>query len=61
MTFFQRQDKARRQTVILVLWLVVAIGLIVFAINAVVYGLAVFVEATPHDLRHWLGQPPRSS
>jgi len=56
-TFFQRQDKARRQTVILVLWLVVAIGLIVFAINAVVYGLAVFVEATPHDLRHWLGQP----
>ncbi|MFW2374447.1 MAG: M48 family metallopeptidase [Gammaproteobacteria bacterium] len=67
MDFFSRQDKARRSTSILVLYFLLAIFLIVLAINAVVY--YAFSEAgvyvsyqdpgnpLPISLNEWLHQP----
>ncbi|HEY9050422.1 MAG TPA: M48 family metallopeptidase, partial [Gammaproteobacteria bacterium] len=56
MDFFQRQDQARRKTGILVLYFILAVALIVLAVNLVIYfSVSYFATAqyssvhTPHD------------
>lgn len=63
MDFFSQQDKARRKTSVLVMYFLLAILLIVLAINAVVYyalseaGYQATHNSAPISLNQWLDQP----
>ncbi len=63
MDFFSQQDKARRKTSVLVIYFLLAILLIVLAINTVVYfalsevGYQATHNSAPVSLNQWLEQP----
>jgi Zn-dependent protease with chaperone function len=57
MNFFKRQHQARRHTALLLGYLLTAVVLIVFAVNAVIYAAAVLSGAYPGDLEQWLQLP----
>ena len=56
-SFFTRQDHARRQTVLLVFLLMVAVALIVLALNVAVYLALVYTDEIEAGARAWLEEP----
>ncbi len=56
MDFFSQQDKARRYTGLLVFYFVVAVVLIVAAVNLVIYFSFIFLEAYPYTPQTWFSQ-----
>ena len=57
MDFFERQDRARRSTAVLVLAFVVAILLVAVAVDAVVWGVLRVLDRTALDFLAWLATP----
>ncbi|MCW9013046.1 MAG: M48 family metallopeptidase [Gammaproteobacteria bacterium] len=53
MDFFERQDRARRNTWLLALYFLLAVALIVVAVNAAFYLFFKFTEAYPYTPRTW--------
>ena len=57
MTFYEHQDRARRRTGTLLLLFVVAVGIIVTAINGVLFALGLGQDNLPHTWHSWLSSP----
>ena len=57
MNFFASQDRARRQSIYLLFFMLLAVVVIAALLNLVVYGLAIFLDLVIHDVRAWLQQP----
>ncbi|MDZ7788518.1 MAG: M48 family metallopeptidase [Halofilum sp. (in: g-proteobacteria)] len=57
MDFFERQDRARRSTALLVLAFAVAVLLVVAAVDAVVWGTLRVLDRTSLDFLAWLATP----
>lgn len=57
MNFFERQHRARRRTALLVACFVLAVVLIVAAVNVVVYWLTTVIAHAPGDVHGWLERP----
>jgi hypothetical protein len=57
MNFFAQQDKARKKTFILVVYFILAIALIVAAVNAVVYFIFYYAADLQQTFEQWLAQP----
>jgi Zn-dependent protease with chaperone function len=57
MTFFEHQHQARRRTGLLVIYFILAVVLIIGAVNAVVYFAVTMTEAPPPTLDDWLLRP----
>lgn len=53
MDFFTQQDKARKFTKILLLYLFIAIACIVLAVNLVIYFFFIFLEFYPYTPENW--------
>ena len=58
MDFFERQGQARRRTALLVLGFVVAVVLVVLAVDVVVWGVLRLSEAEPPGFMDWLASRP---
>ncbi len=57
MDFFERQDRARRSTSVLVVAFVVAILLVAAAVDAVIWGTLRVLDRTSLDFLAWMGTP----
>ncbi len=57
MDFFERQGLAKRRTVLLVAAFLVAVALVIIAVDAVVWGVLRFLGQVPPDPRAWLATP----
>ncbi len=57
MNFFERQHKARKKTGILIFYFVIAVLLIVLAVNAVFFLLISQISSPPSSLQEWLMEP----
>src|SRR3990172_10752617 len=57
MNFFTQQHKARQRTSLLVLYFILAIVLIVGAVNAAVYGIFYFSTDAASNTDAWFAQP----
>ena len=57
MNFFKRQAEAKRYTVLLLGYLLLAVALIVLTVNMVVYVALVMGDVLSPNLAHWLEQP----
>jgi len=53
MDFFAQQDKAKRYTNVLVLYFLIAIALIVVAVNFAIYYFFIFIDFYPHVPENW--------
>jgi len=58
MRFFERQDRARRQSLVLILLFLLAVSLIILAVSAVLYGFYVFWVHYPVPFLDWLLSEP---
>ncbi|MGM0449747.1 MAG: M48 family metalloprotease [Pseudomonadota bacterium] len=58
MRFFERQDRARRQSLVLILLFLLAVSLIILAVSAVLYGFYVFWVHYPVPFLDWLFSEP---
>ena len=58
MRFFERQDRARRQSLVLILLFLLAVTLIILAVSAVLYGFYVFWVHYPVPFVDWLLSEP---
>ncbi len=58
MRFFERQDRARRQSLVLILLFLLALALIILAVSAVLYGAYVFWVSYPEPFLDWLLSEP---
>lgn len=58
MRFFERQDRARRQSLVLILLFLLAVALIVLAVSAVLYSLYVYWVPYPVPFLDWLLSEP---
>ncbi|MGE4349976.1 MAG: M48 family metallopeptidase [Candidatus Berkiella sp.] len=57
MNFFEHQDKARRKSKILILYFVLALLIMIFAMNAAVYGILYYTSQQVPDLRSLMNEP----
>ena len=57
MNFFEHQHRARRKTWILIVYFVLAVALIVAAVNAVIYVAVASATTPPMSLQSWLQRP----
>ena len=57
MDFFERQDRARRSTAVLVLAFAVAVLVVVIAVDAVVWGALRVLDRTALDFLAWMATP----
>lgn len=57
MNFYEHQDRARRRTGYLVVFFLLAVAIIVLAVNAVALLAASTSEAAPQNWQSWLGSP----
>jgi len=57
MTFFERQDQARKKTSILVFYFVIAIVLIILAINTAIYLVITQAMTPPPSIAVWIEKP----
>ncbi|WP_077529575.1 M48 family metallopeptidase [Vreelandella utahensis] len=58
MRFFERQDRARRQSLVLIQLFLLAVSLIILAVSAVLYGFYVFWVHYPVPFLEWLLSEP---
>jgi Zn-dependent protease with chaperone function len=58
MRFFESQDRARRQSLVLILLFLLAVALIILAVSAVLYGFYVFWVHYPVPFLDWLFSEP---
>ena len=57
MTFFEQQHKARKKTGILVFYFILAIVLIVLAINVAIYLIVAQAMTPPPAVSEWIEKP----